>query len=44
MVFEVTMKPQPQLYTGKATPDTPASLPASARTFLEYARFVRGEK
>jgi hypothetical protein len=43
-VFEITAKPQPRLFTGETRPDKPASIPGSARTFLEYARFVRTEK
>jgi hypothetical protein len=42
--FEVAAKPEPKLFTGKAEPDTPAGVPASVRTFVEYARFVRKEK
>lgn len=42
--FEITDKPQPRLFTGKTNPDAPASVPASTRLFLEYARFVRNLK
>ena len=39
--FEIATKPQPHLFTGKPDLDGPTTVPASARTFLEYARFVR---
>jgi hypothetical protein len=42
--FEITEKPEPRLYTGKADAAKPESLPASVQTFVEYARFVRQEK
>jgi hypothetical protein len=42
--FEVDAKPEARLYTGKADPDTPTGVPASVRTFVEYARFVRAAK
>lgn len=42
--FEITDKPQPRLFTGNPAPDSPASVPASTRLFLEYARFVRSIK
>src|SRR5262249_10948654 len=41
--FEIAGKPEPQLFTGKANPDTFAGVPQSVRLFLEYARF-KGRK
>ena len=42
--FEIGDKPQPRLFAGNIAPASPASMPASTRLFLEYARFVRSTK